>query len=64
MANSTNNDNIIETIDENIQHIPDIATIDIDYNLLFNFVAMTMDIDSFHSKLCKSAVDVFDSKEK
>lgn len=55
-------DTLIETIDENIQRIPDIATIDIDYNLLFNFVAMTMDIDSFHSKLCKSAVDVFDKK--
>ena len=55
-------DTLIKTIDENIQHIPDIATIDIDYNLLFNFVAMTMDIDSFHSKLCKSAVDVFDKK--
>lgn len=55
-------DTLIKTIDENLQHIPDIATIDIDYNLLFNFVAMTMDIDSFHSKLCKSAVDVFDKK--
>lgn len=55
-------DTLIKTIDENIQHIPDIATIDIDYNLLFNFVAMTMDIDSFQSKLCKSAVDVFDKK--
>ena len=55
-------DTLIKTIDENIQHIPDIATIDIDYNLLFNFVAMTMDIDSFHSKLCKSAVDIFDKK--
>lgn len=53
---------LIKTIDEKLQRIPDIATIDIDYNLLFNFVAMTMDIDSFQSKLCKSAVDVFDKK--
>lgn len=55
-------DTLIKTIDESIQHIPDVATIDIDYNLLFNFVAMTTDIDSFHSKLCKSAVDDFDKK--
>ena len=55
-------DTLIKTIDEKLQHIPDITAINIDYNLLFNFVAMTTDIDSFHSKLCKSAVDVFDKK--